>query len=306
MFERFTKAARQVVIFAQDEARRLRHDYIGTEHILIGLLRVEEGTAARALDALGVTADDVRSDIARLVGQGDGVATGQIPFTRRAKNVLELALLEAMTLGHHYIGTEHLLLGLARERNGVATVILLDLNVDAATIRYEVMDILCRPNFGDRPGDRLSAHTGRRRAAIGDTTIAPRFTSDVRRALALAQEEARTLRHVRMGTEHILLGLIREQQGLGARLLDGLGITLDDARAEVVRMAGRRQVTATGHIPFTPQADHALERARSEARALGHERVGTEHVLLGILREIDGRAARIIRECRRLPPSRRA
>jgi hypothetical protein len=112
LFERFTERARQVVVLAQDEARALKHNYIGTEHILLGLLREEEGLAARVLESLDITVEEVRAQVARIVGQGDEVTTGQIPFTPRAKKVLELALREALSLGHNYIGTEHILLGL--------------------------------------------------------------------------------------------------------------------------------------------------------------------------------------------------
>ena len=112
MFERFTERARQVVVLAQDEARALKHNYIGTEHILLGLLREEEGLAARVLESLDITVEEVRAQVARIVGQGDEVTTGQIPFTPRAKKVLELALREALSLGHNYIGTEHILLAL--------------------------------------------------------------------------------------------------------------------------------------------------------------------------------------------------
>jgi hypothetical protein len=127
---------------AQDEARSLRHGRIGTEHLLLGVLREEEGLAARVLDSLGVTADDVRAKAARIVAKGDDVATGQIPFTRRAKHVLELSLREAGSLGHNYIGTEHILLGLARENEGVAARILLDFDADAEKIRGAVLGML--------------------------------------------------------------------------------------------------------------------------------------------------------------------
>src|ERR1700675_2295674 len=120
LFERFTERARQVVVLAQDEARRLNHNYIGTEHILLGLLREEEGLAARVLKSLDVTPEQVRAQVARIVGQGSETVTGQIPFTPRAKKVLELSLREALSLGHSYIGTEHVLLGLVRENDGVA------------------------------------------------------------------------------------------------------------------------------------------------------------------------------------------
>src|SRR5262249_25624389 len=126
MFERFTERARQVVVLAQEEARTLKHNYIGTEHILLGLLREEEGLAARVLESLDITVERVRAQVVRIVGSGEEVTSGQIPFTPRAKKVLELALREALSLGHNYIGTEHILLGLVRENEGVAPRILLD------------------------------------------------------------------------------------------------------------------------------------------------------------------------------------
>ena len=142
MFERFTERARQAVVLAQDEARALKHNYIGTEHLLLGLLREEEGPAARVLGTLGVSLDDVRDQVARIVGQGDEVPRVQIPFTPRAKKVLELSLREAIALDHNYIGTEHLLLGLVRENDGVAARILLDFGADAETIRNAIVGML--------------------------------------------------------------------------------------------------------------------------------------------------------------------
>src|SRR6478735_2294305 len=131
MFERFTERARQVVVLAQEEARTLKHNYIGTEHILLGLLREEEGLAARVLESLDITVERVRAQVVRIVGSGEEVTSGQIPFTPRAKKVLELALREALSLGHNYIGTEHILLGLVRENEGVAARILLDFEAGA-------------------------------------------------------------------------------------------------------------------------------------------------------------------------------
>jgi ATP-dependent Clp protease ATP-binding subunit ClpC len=139
MFERFTERARQVVVLAQEEARALKHNYIGTEHLLLGLLREEEGIAAQVLVTLDVNLDEVRMQVAQIVGMGDEVAAGQIPFTPRAKKVLELALREALSLGHNYIGTEHILLGLIKENEGVAARILLEFDADSEKIRNEIM-----------------------------------------------------------------------------------------------------------------------------------------------------------------------
>jgi ATP-dependent Clp protease ATP-binding subunit ClpC len=166
MFERFTERARQVVVLAQEEARTLKHNYIGTEHILLGLLREEEGLAARVLESLDITVERVRAQVVRIVGSGEEVTSGQIPFTPRAKKVLELALREALSLGHNYIGTEHILLGLVRENEGVAARILLDFDADSEKIRNEVIRMLSGPggrrSGGSRPGRGLGRRRGRR------------------------------------------------------------------------------------------------------------------------------------------------
>ena len=142
MFERFTERARQVIVLAQDEARALRHNYIGTEHLLLGLLREEHGVAARVLESLDLTIEEVRAQMGRIVGQGDDLTTGQIPFTPRAKHVLELSMREALSLGHDYIGTEHILLGIVRENEGVAARILLDFDADAEKVRNVIVRML--------------------------------------------------------------------------------------------------------------------------------------------------------------------
>ncbi len=157
MFERFTERARQVVVLAQEEARTLKHNYIGTEHILLGLLREEEGLAARVLESLDITVERVRAQVVRIVGSGEEVTSGQIPFTPRAKKVLELALREALSLGHNYIGTEHILLGLVRENEGVAARILLDFDADSEKIRNEVIRMLSGPGGRRQSGQGAGA-----------------------------------------------------------------------------------------------------------------------------------------------------
>ncbi|MDQ3999422.1 MAG: ATP-dependent Clp protease ATP-binding subunit, partial [Actinomycetota bacterium] len=142
MFERFTERARKVVVLAQEEARHFNHNYIGTEHLLLGLLREDEGVAARALGSLNVTLDEVREQVESIVGYGEEGSGGQAPFTPRSKKVLELALREALQLGHNYIGTEHILLGLVRESEGVAARVLSNLGVDPDKVRREVVRML--------------------------------------------------------------------------------------------------------------------------------------------------------------------
>jgi ATP-dependent Clp protease ATP-binding subunit ClpC len=167
MFERFTERARQVVVLAQEEARTLKHNYIGTEHILLGLLREEEGLAARVLESLDITVERVRAQVVRIVGSGEEVTSGQIPFTPRAKKVLELALREALSLGHNYIGTEHILLGLVRENEGVAARILLDFDADSEKIRNEVIRMLSGPG-GRRQGGQGAGAQGGAAAGTGE------------------------------------------------------------------------------------------------------------------------------------------
>ena len=154
MFERFTDRARRVVVLAQEEARLLNHNYIGTEHILLGLIHEGEGVAAKALESLGISLEAVRTQVEEIIGQGQSAPTGHIPFTPRAKKVLELSLREALELGHNYIGTEHILLGLIREGDGVAAGVLQKLGGDLNRVRQQVIQL-------------LSGYTGRAAAASG-------------------------------------------------------------------------------------------------------------------------------------------
>ncbi|MBG0823897.1 Clp protease [Planomonospora sp. ID91781] len=149
MFERFTDRARRVVVLAQEEARRLSHDHIGTEHVLLGLLGEEDGVAARALQSFGIGLEQVRSDIEKIIGQGSAPPPGHVPFTPRAKKVLELSLREALDLRHTYIGTEHILLGLIREGEGLAAQVLTKRGARLEAVRAHVVAVL-----DGRGGDR--------------------------------------------------------------------------------------------------------------------------------------------------------
>ena len=164
MFERFTDRARRVVVLAQEEARLLNHSYIGTEHILLGLIHEGEGVAAKALESLGISLEAVRSQVEEMIGQGGSSPSGHIPFTPRAKKVLELSLREALQLGHNYIGTEHILLGLIREGEGVAAQVLIKLGADLSRVRQQVIQLLSGyQGSGSRPeggGAESSASVG--------------------------------------------------------------------------------------------------------------------------------------------------
>jgi ATP-dependent Clp protease ATP-binding subunit ClpC len=142
VFERFTDRARRVVVLSQEEARRLNHNYIGTEHLLLGLVHEGAGVAARALERLDISLAAVRAEVEEIIGFGGQAPSGHIPFTPRAKKVLENALREALQLGHNYIGTEHILLGLIREGEGVAAQVLEHLGADLGRVRQQVIELL--------------------------------------------------------------------------------------------------------------------------------------------------------------------
>jgi len=163
VFERFTDRARRVVVLAQEEARLLNHNYIGTEHILLGLIHEGEGVAAKALESLGISLEAVRQQVEEIIGQGGSSPSGHIPFTPRAKKVLELSLREALQLGHNYIGTEHILLGLIREGEGVAAQVLVKLGADLSRVRQQVIQLLSGyPGSTGQPqgGEKAGASTG--------------------------------------------------------------------------------------------------------------------------------------------------
>ncbi len=157
MFEKFTDRARRVIVLAQEEARMLNHNYIGTEHLLLGLIHEGQGVAARALESLGISLEDVRQNVVEMIGRGQEAPAGHIPFTPRAKKVLELSLRESRQLGHEYIGTEHILLGLIREGEGVAAQVLVKLGADLNRVRQQVLQLL-----GGRP---------REEGAEGETAV---------------------------------------------------------------------------------------------------------------------------------------
>jgi ATP-dependent Clp protease ATP-binding subunit ClpC len=170
MFERFTDRARRVVVLAQEEARLLNHSYIGTEHILLGLIHEGEGVAAKAMESLGISLEAVRSQVEEIIGQGGSSPSGHIPFTPRAKKVLELSLREALQLGHNYIGTEHILLGLIREGEGVAAQVLVKLGADLSRVRQQVIQLLSGYQGGQgKPGEPQAAATGASSASEKDS-----------------------------------------------------------------------------------------------------------------------------------------
>jgi ATP-dependent Clp protease ATP-binding subunit ClpA len=192
MFERFTDRARSVVRLAEEEARRLGHNYIGTEHILLGLLREAEGVAAKALQSLGISLDAVRQQVEEIIGRGQQVPFESIPFTPRAKKVLELSLRESLQLRHNYIGTEHILLGLIREGDGVAAQVLVKLGADLKRVRLQVIELLHGHQAEEPVSARFAAQKSRVMPAVAQKyrvmpAVQPRLEAVEARLAAVEQ-----------------------------------------------------------------------------------------------------------------------
>jgi ATP-dependent Clp protease ATP-binding subunit ClpA len=212
MFERFTSRARQAVVLAQEEARRLQHNYIGTEHILLGLLREPESVAGRALTRLGVSLEGTRAAVEEIIGAGTMAAPeGHIPFTPRSKKVLELSLREALQLGHNYIGTEHILLGIVREGEGVAAQVLVQRGASLDRVRETVMKEL------DRVVASTEAERARRTPAADEVLDAAQAISGM----------------APMGSHHLLEALARSPESLAGKVLASLGVDPDDLSARI-------------------------------------------------------------------------
>jgi len=223
MFERFTPRARRSVVAAQEEARTLGHNYIGTEHVLLGLLSEPEGLAARALGPFGISLASAREEVAAKVGTGAEPMKGHIPFTPRAKKVLELALREALQLHHNYIGTEHILLGLIREKEGAGPQILAA-HADLLAIRAAVLDVL--PAGESTPSRRWL----RRRAGVLSDEPEEVEVRTTPAAEASLDEASRLAGSRPVGSHHLLLAALADPNTAAARALADLGVDLDRAR----------------------------------------------------------------------------
>ena len=216
MFERFTDRARRVLVLAQEEARLLNHSFIGTEHILLGLIHEGEGLAAKALESLGISLEAVREKVEETIGPAGSAPTGSPPFTPRAKKVLELSLREALQLGHNYIGTEHMLLGLVREGEGVAAQVLISLGADLSRVRQQVIQL-------------LSGYQGREQSAgVSQHAVYARAEPSEPRPTAVG--ESWTVQVVRAGRRPE--DFARSYDRL-ANILTRLGADVDDSRIDV-------------------------------------------------------------------------
>ena len=249
MFERFTQRARQVVVLAQEEARRLNHNYIGTEHILLGLLSEASGVAGRALDTTGLTLSEARKQVEESVGRGKGTPQGHIPFTPRAKKILELALREALQLRHNYIGTEHILLGIMREGEGLGAQVIARHGIDFDELRKTVLALV-------PPGEQSSRRRRWLRGSRGQSIeLSPDDDLRTTQAADVSLDEARRLAGASaIGSHHLLLAAISDDSSAAAKALAGMGLDLAIARQalrtvditgtsdELPEEAGRRRI----------------------------------------------------------------
>jgi ATP-dependent Clp protease ATP-binding subunit ClpC len=216
MFEKFSDRARRVVVLSQDEARLLNHNYIGTEHILLGLVHEDEGVAARALRSLNVRLDAVRGEVEEIIGQGGSPPSEHIPFTPRAKKVLELSLREAIQLGHNYIGTEHILLGLVREGEGVACEVLVKLGADLPKVRARVLQLVAESS-GQGTGGWIFRPSSELTAVL-----------DEAHRVAEARGEAEVM------PIHLFLAAVEHPDGAAGRMLQTVGVDPEDLRRRVL------------------------------------------------------------------------
>jgi ATP-dependent Clp protease ATP-binding subunit ClpA len=270
--------ALDVLGYGVEEARRLNHNYVGTEHILLGLLRVPETAVGRLLADLGVDLMKVRQAVELIIGRGDRTLPGEPRFTPRARKVILLGLDEAESLGDPAAGAEHLLLGIVREGEGIATGVLESLVVNPDKIRAQVLEILGQPS-PEPPGpfrtDRLS------RLA--------------RKALLQAQLAARWYYHPQVSTEHLLLGLVRERNGAAARALEELGGNLSRVLEQFEALTSEPSGRPTPErVEYTSAAQTAIERSAQEAAERGHPLAGTGHLLLGVLSVPGGQAQALL------------
>jgi len=284
MNERLTDRARKVLQLSNQEAQRFSHECVGTEHILLGLVKEGTGTAAEVLKRLGIDLRKVRLEVEKIVQPGpDFPVMAKLPPTPRAKKVIELAINEARMLNHNYVGTEHLLLGLVGAQEGVAAQVLMNLGLSPQGVRRELFQILGDPretSEGESPEPAVQHF----QAAAKLRYVG--FTGQVRRLVRLANDEARRLNHEFIAPEHILLGLVTQTFGPALEALDALGVDPRKIRYELERLLQVGQHTGAGEFrPLTPQAQKILDYAIQEASDLGHNYVGTAHLLLGILRD---------------------
>jgi ATP-dependent Clp protease ATP-binding subunit ClpA len=296
-FDRFNDRAKRVLALAQDEAIRFNHNYIGTEHLLLGLIREGEGVAARVLDSLGVDLSQVRRAVEFTIGRGNATTSpSEITLAPPMKKAVELAIDEARKLGHSHVGTEHLLLGIVRQPQSIGAMLLGQLGVEFEKVRHQVIATLGQPHPRAGPAASASA-TSASASPSREQFVGPfdRFNAAAKKVLALAQDDAIRLKHNYIGTEHLLLGLIREGESVAAQTLNSLGVELSKVRTAVEFIIGAGgEPVSPSEITMSPRSRTVIELAIDEARRLGHGHVGPEHLLLGLVREGEGIASGVL------------
>jgi hypothetical protein len=304
--QNFTPRAQQSLALARKEADRLNHQFCGTEHLLLGLIMLGQGVAVNVLQKMGLDLETVRKEVEMQVGMGpDQKMIGNIPYTPRVKKVLALASKEAKNLNHTYIGTEHILLGLMREGDGVAARVLKNLHVDVEKTRQEILMEL-DPQFAGaapNPVEPASEKTGALNPPVSEDTVSGGLnlkeaepTPRAQQALKFARQEAERLKHNSIGPEHILIGLIALGNGIAFDALDKLGLHLAAVRGEVEKQAvAAPEEKTTDKMEYDPRSTSILAFAIGEAMALKQNFVGTEHLLLGLLRQEDGLVPQVLK-----------
>lgn len=288
MFEQFTEKAKRAMALAQEEARIVGHNFVGTEQILLGLISEGGGVAARALRSMGVNLRDTRVEVLKITGRGSGFVAVEPPLTPRAKRVLELAWEAARELKHQSVGTGHLLLGLLREKEGIACRVLVGFGISSEKLSERVIELAqSEPIEGFDSATRVEPSPG----------LFENLTKQAIKVIMLAQEEARRLGHNYVGTEQILLGLIGEGSGLAARTLRSSGVDLKNARIEVEKLIGRGAGFVSVQVPFTVEGLEVMNLAKQCRLELNLLSVDTEHLLFGIIQEGSGVACKVLLAC---------
>ena len=305
-FSKYSPRAQKVIELARQEAARFNRNFVGTEHLLLGLVALGQGTAVNVLTHFGISLENLRAELEKPVGiVAEKISGSWQPLTPRAKKVLALAEEERKKLNHDQLSTGHILLGILVVKDGIGGRVLRNLHMNSSTTRSEVLKELSpdrviqdysafTKSATTTPSEPASSRGIAAGPSTGPATIS-NFTPRAQQVLALARKEADRLNHNFAGTEHLLLGLAALGQGVAVNVLAKFGISLETARAEVEKQIGKGpDRKMIGNIPYTPRVKKVLALAAKEAMTLNHTYAGTEHILLGLLREGDGAAARVL------------
>jgi hypothetical protein len=318
VLEGLTGQTKNVIQYAREEARRFQHNYVGTEHLLLGLLRESDGIAANVLARLGVELNKIRSAVEFIIGRGERIVSGDIGLTPHAKTIIGFAVDEALSLKHRYVGTEHLLIGIVREGEGIAAGILESLGINLEKVRTVTIKTLeqqvtkSQEEVHENRAPQMSFSNreetdAKKPVEKEETSQQPpsssttekrstfdKFTQQTKKVLTLAQEEALHFQHNYVGTEHLLLGLVGEGEGVAAQVLTNFGVELNTVRSAFEFIIGHGDHIVLSEFSLSRRAKKVIELAVDEAARLKDDYIGTEHLLLGLLRESDGIGASLL------------